>query len=56
MNQKQEIRAKALEIAVRMIAALPKEWVNQYLNEARSPTAEQVIIGLSRAFEVHIKG
>ena len=54
MNQK-EIRARALEIAVQMIAALPEDWNRDHFG-GKNRSAEEEIIKLSKAFEDHIRG
>jgi hypothetical protein len=58
MNQEQEIRAKALEIAVGLLRILPPETLaNHFTNSsAKNERAEQAVIDVSKAFEAHIRG
>jgi hypothetical protein len=54
MNREEEIRAKALEIAVKMFAALPKEFVLDQI-ENKGLSAEQIIINSAISFDIYIK-
>jgi len=54
MNEDQEIRAKALEIAVQTFAMLPQDAKMRFLSDGDK--IQQTIINASRIFEEHIKG
>jgi len=53
MNQEQEIRAKALEIAVELYSALLQQG---RIKPEPPKTMEEFIIDISKPFESHIKG
>jgi hypothetical protein len=54
MNREEEIRAKALEIAVKMFASLPEDFVKAQDNKGVS--AEQIIINSAISFDIYIRG
>jgi hypothetical protein len=58
MNQEQEIRAKALEIAIGLMRVLPEPTIiNQLMAEMQQgKRPEDFVIMLSRSFETHITG
>jgi hypothetical protein len=58
MNREEEIRARALEIAVGLLGSLPPESAQAHIVNSgkRGETPEQAVIALSKAFEAHIKG
>jgi hypothetical protein len=39
-----------------MIAALPEEWVSEHIISTGTQTAEDLVIGISKAFKDHITG
>jgi hypothetical protein len=58
MNAEQEIRAKALEIAVGLLRVLPPETLADHFknSSAKGEKAEQAVIDVSKTFEAHIRG
>jgi len=52
MNQDQEIKAKALEIAVMIFSAMNKDGKTNEPNK----DGEYLIINIAKVFEVYIKG
>jgi hypothetical protein len=58
MNQDQEIRAKALEIAIGLLRVLPPKTLGDHFanSSTKGGSAEQSVIDVSKAFEAHIKG
>ena len=55
MNQEQEIRAKALEIAVQTLALMPQDARKQYLDSHNKGIQENVIRA-AEIYEKHIRG
>jgi hypothetical protein len=55
MNER-EVRAKALEIAVALIAALPEKEKIAFLDRTAELTAEQVVVTAAGFFAKYIKG
>ena len=56
MNKDEEIRAKALELAIAMVAALPDNEKMKMLNRSADLTAEQVIAVEARRIAELIRG
>ena len=56
MNQEPEIRAKALEATIALIAALPENEAIALLNSSQELVAEQVIVVMADRFAKYIKG
>jgi len=55
MNQEQEIRAKALEIAVQAMALLPSDVRTKFLN-ANGATVQKAVITAAKTFVEYIEG